>query len=195
MKKLLVVGMCLVSTSLIAQTTKAKKTSSYLMPQIALLNGSSGAGAQVQLAGGLIKKDWHFGLGTGIDYYELTSVPVYSDIRYHFDKAKKAFAYANLGYNFHWKESTEGRVYIMPPPNSTVKGGLYTDLGIGYNIAIGKKNSLALSMGYSVKQLTEEVEEILLPGPFPLPIQVDPTIRRYEYTFKRVAFKVAYRLW
>jgi hypothetical protein len=194
MKKLFVAGICLLSTSLMAQTGKVKKTSSYLMPQIALLNGSSGAGAQIQLAGGLVKNNWHLGLGTGIDYYELTSVPVYSDIRYHFGKEKKAFAYANLGYNFHWKESTEGRVYIMPPPNSTVKGGLYTDLGIGYNIGLGKNHSLALSIGYSVKQLTEEVEEMLW-GPFPLPVQVDPTIRRYEYTFKRVSFKVAYRLW
>lgn len=194
MKKLLLVVMCIISTSLIAQTDKVKKNSSYLMPQIALLNGSSGAGAQIQVAGGVVKNNWHFGLGTGIDYYELTSVPIYSDIRYHFGKEKKAFAYANLGYNFHWKESTEGRVYIMPPPNSTVKGGLYTDFGIGYNIGLGKNHSLALSMGYSVKQLTEEVEEMLF-GPFPLPVQVDPTIRRYEYTFKRVSFKVAYRLW
>jgi len=194
MKNLFIAGICLLSTSLMAQTGKVKKASSYLMPQIALLNGSSGAGAQVQLAGGLVKNNWHFGLGTGIDYYELTSVPVYSDVRYHFGKEKKAFAYANLGYNFHWKESTEGRVYIMPPPNSTVKGGLYTDLGIGYNIGLGKNQSLALSIGFSVKQLTEEVEEMLW-GPFPQPVQVDPTIRRYEYAFKRVSFKVAYRLW
>lgn len=195
MKKLFIAGICLLSTNLMAQTGKVKKASSYLMPQIALLNGSSGAGAQIQLAGGLVKKDWLIGLGVGIDYYELTGVPVYSDIRYHFGKEKKAFAYVNLGYNFHWKESTEGRVYIMPPPNSRVKGGLYSDFGIGYNIGVGKHQALALSMGYSVKQMSEEIEEMIWPGPFPQPVQVDPTIRRYDYAFKRISFKVAYRLW
>lgn len=195
MKSLFIAGICLVSTNLMAQTGKVKKTSSYLMPQIALLNGSSGAGAQVQLAGGIVKKDWLIGVGTGIDYYELTAVPVYSDIRYHFGKQKEAFAYFNLGYNFHWKESTEGRVYIMPPPNSRIKGGLYTDLGIGYNIGIGKHRVLALSMGYSVKQMSEEIEEMIWPVPFPQPVQVDPTIRKYDYTFKRLSFKVGYRLW
>lgn len=195
MKKLIIAGICLLSTNLMAQTGKVKRTNSYLMPQIALLNGSSGAGAQVQLAGGIVKKDWLIGLGTGIDYYELTAVPVYTDIRYQFGKEKKAFAYANLGYNFHWKESTEGRVYVMPPPNSIVKGGLYTDFGIGYNIGISKHQALALSVGYSVKQMSEEIEEMMWPGPFPQPVQVDPTIRRYDYAFKRISFKVGYRLW
>ncbi len=196
MKNLFIAGICLLSTNLMAQTGKDKKSTSYLMPQIALLNGSSGAGAQVQLAGGLVKNNWHFGLGTGIDYYELRSVPLYSDVRYHFGKGKRAFAYANIGYNFSWTENTDDRVYIMPPAMNTLKqtGGLYTDFGIGYNINMGKNHALALSTGFSVKQMYEEYEELSI-WSWPRPVQIDPTIRRFDYAFKRVSFKVAYRLW
>lgn len=193
MKNVFIAGMCLLSTNLMAQTEKVKKikkTNSYLMPQIALLSGSCVDGAQIQLAGGLVKNNWHLGLGTGIDYYEMRSIPLYTDVRYHFGKEKKVFAYANLGYNFHWKENTDGRMYIIPPPNSVVKNGLYTDLGIGYSLAINKNRALALSMGYSVKQLSEAIEPRSMDN-FP-PASDAPIVIRYA--FKRVSFKVAYRL-
>lgn len=196
MKNVFIVGICLLSTNLMAQSGKSNKTSSYLMPQIALLNGSSGAGAQIQLAGGLVKNNWHLGLGTGIDYYEMRSVPLYTDVRYHFGKEKKAFVYSNIGYNFSWVQNIDDRVYIMPPAMNTLKqtGGLYTDFGVGYNVRIGKHQALALSTGFSVKQMREEYEELSI-WSWPRPVQIDPTIRRFDYAFKRVSFKVAYRLW
>lgn len=196
MKSLFVIGICLLSTNLVAQTEIVKKSTSYLMPQIALLNGSSGVGSQAQLAGGLVKNNWNFGLGTGIDYYELRSVPLYADVRYHFGKAKKAFVYANIGYNFAWAQNIDDRVYIVPPVMNTLKqsGGLYADFGIGYDIRFGKNHSLALSTGYSVKQLHEEYEESTF-WIWPRPTQTDPTIRKFDYVFKRLSLKVAYSLW
>lgn len=194
MKKLFIASICLLSTNLMAQTGKVKNKSSYLMPQIALLNGSSGVGTQFQLAGGLVKNNWNFGVGAGIDYYELRSVPLYADVRHHFGKEKNLFAYANIGYNFEWIHNIDERVYIMPPAMNTLKqrGGLYTDFGIGYNIQMGKNHALALSTGFSVKQMYEEYEELSI---WSWPTQIDPTIRRFNYAFKRVSFKVAYRLW
>lgn len=196
MKKLLVVCLCFWSVFLTAQTNKIKKVSSYLMPQMALLNGSSGMGAQVQLSGGLVRDNWNFGIGTGIDYYELRSIPLYTDIRYHFGKQQKVFAYMNLGYNFDWVQKMDDKVYIMPPVINTLKytGGLYGDWGIGYNIKISKHHSLALSTGFSIKQMGEEYQELLF-SIWPWPVTNESAIRKFDYTFKRVSLKVAYRLW
>ena len=60
MKNIFIAAICLLSTQLQAQTGKVKKTTSYLMPQIALLNGSSGTSTQIQLVGGWVKNNWHF---------------------------------------------------------------------------------------------------------------------------------------
>lgn len=183
-----------------AQKAIIKKLPSYLMPQVAFLNGDNGVGAQIHLSGGLIKNNWHFGLGTAIDYYQLRTIPLYTDLQYHFGKGKKGFAYANLGYNFPWTENKNDRIYIMPPVanSSRFSGGLYTDLGIGYQIKIGKKNILALSAGYSVKEIREQYEELSIwswPRPVIQPGQTDPNTRQLDYTFTRVSFKVGYRLW
>ncbi|MCZ6992316.1 hypothetical protein OH407_23595, partial [Salmonella enterica] len=82
MKNIFIAAICFLSTHLQAQTGKIKKMTSYLMPQIALIDGSSGTSTQIQLAGGLVKNNWHFGLGAGIDYYEMRSVPLFTDVRY-----------------------------------------------------------------------------------------------------------------
>lgn len=195
-KNICIAAICLLSIHLHAQTGKIKKTTSYLMPQVALLNGSSTTSTQIQLAGGLVKDNWHFGLGAGIDYYELRSVPLYTDLRYHFGKEKKAFVYANIGYNFSWVQKMDDRMGIIFPTPNTFKhtGGLYTDMGIGYDIKIGKHQALALSTGFSMKQMREEYEELPF-WPWPRTTQNDPTIRRFDYTFKRLSFKVAYQLW
>lgn len=202
MKNIFIAAICFLSTHLQAQTGKVKKTTSYLMPQIALINGSSGTSTQVQLAGGWVKNNWHFGLGTGIDYYEMRSVPLFTDVRYHFGKEQKVFTYANVGYNFSWVQDTHDPRIIIPPSSNTVKqtDGLYTDIGIGYTIKIGKRNSLLMSTGFSVKQMGEEYHPLpfsswVWPSSTPWVSSESTTIRKFDYTFKRISFKVGYRLW
>lgn len=202
MKNIFIAAICLLSTQLQAQTGKVKKTTSYLMPQIALLNGSSGTSTQIQLVGGWVKNNWHFGLGAGIDYYEMRSMPLFSDVRYHFGKEQKIFTYANVGYNFSWVQDTHDPRFIIPPSSNTVKqtDGLYTDIGIGYAIKIGKRNSLLMSTGFSVKQMGEEYHLLpysswVWPSSTPWINPESTTVRKFDYTFKRVCFKVAYRLW
>lgn len=202
MKNIFIAAICLLSTHLQAQKSKAKKSSSYLMPQVALLNGSSGTSTQIQLVGGLVKNDWHVGLGVGIDYYEMRSVPLFTDVRYHFGKEKKIFTYANVGHNFSWAQDADNPRFTIPPSSYAVKqtDGLYTDIGIGYTIKIGRRNSLLMSTGFSLKQMGEEYHPLpysswIWPSSDPWTSPPSTTVRKFDYTFKRVSFKVAYRLW
>nr|WP_168420872.1 hypothetical protein [Escherichia coli]NKQ99695.1 hypothetical protein [Escherichia coli] len=77
--------------------TAQKQTKYYLIPQAALLNGDHACNAQLQLVGGIQKKQWGFGAGLGIDYYKVRTIPLFVDTRFFFGKERQYFSYFNLG--------------------------------------------------------------------------------------------------
>ncbi len=51
--------------------------------------------------------------------------------------------------------------------------GFYSDLGLGYKMAVGKRNAVLISLGYSYKKLTESYTsyyyypDLFRPDPLP----------------------------
>ena len=126
---------------------------------LALINGNNAVSAGLQSVNGFQKKNWFGGIGVAIDYYLYRTVPVFADVRYSFGKKKnKFFAFADAGINISWVENNNfnGPIFIWEGSNtSNYKNGVYSDLGFGYNIKMGKNNALVLALSQSHKSLKE----------------------------------------
>lgn len=191
---------CLVLLLGLSVTTEAqditgkKKPAVYLMPQIGLLNGDHAVGAQVQLTGGLVSNQWMYGLGTGIDYYRLRSVPVFADVRRYLNKMKSTFLYTHLGYHFSWVEQDHKTGIASWNTDYNMRGGLYLDAGIGHDMRIKKTKALTISIGYTQKQMRESYTEQIWILPVIGGNSFELSPRTFDYTFRRLLLKVAYRL-
>lgn len=143
----------------LASSAQQKQKKFYLIPQAAVLSGDHIYSGQWQLVGGLRKKQWAFGLGSGMDYYKLRSIPVFTDTRFFFGKKKAYFSYLNLGYNIAspmpWQQKMMYGYWSLAQGGSRFDNGLYTDIGLGYTLNATAKRKLILSMGYGFKTVTE----------------------------------------
>src|SRR6478752_7242725 len=151
----LITGLFLTTVCGLAQANK--KTSFYLHPQAALLNGDHSVSGQVLVSGGIEKNAFSIGIGAAIDYYKIRTVPLFADLRAAFGKDRAIFSYLNLGSNIAWAlESQSNTYWTMGRSNKSVfSNGVYTDIGIGYSFRKAKKNSVTMSIGYSMKTISE----------------------------------------
>ena len=195
MKNIFLILTAFVCTQINAQSPE--KTKSYLMPQMGMLSGDQANSFQFQVIGGILSKNWRIGMGTGLDYYKVRSVPVFADLRNYFGGNKKAFAFANIGYNIPWPLENQYRIFFIQGGNTKSKfeKGWYTDLGVGYDIQLGKQKNLSVSLGYSIKTFSEKYDERLdwIWG-WPIPVG-NPTERKVDYTFRRLSLKAGFSLW
>jgi hypothetical protein len=120
---------------------------------VGLIEGQAGSAFQLQTINGAGYKSWFGGVGLGIDYYRYRTIPLFIDIRREFGQTgNKLFAYADLGINFSWLTDNQKMNYHT---DDHFGNGFYSDLGLGYKIAVGRNNGLLLSIGYSYKKITE----------------------------------------
>jgi len=144
----------------LASAQKSEKTYRFhSFNSLALVNGNNAVSAGLQSVNGFQKKNWFVGVGAGLDYYLYRTVPVFADVRYSFGKKKnKPFAFVDAGVNIEWVETGyNGRVIIWDGNSSSkYKGGLYSDIGFGYNIKM-KNNALVISLSHSHKSLEETI--------------------------------------
>lgn len=157
MKKYMV-SLLLVLTS-ITSSAQQKQKKFYLIPQTGVLSGDHIYSGQWQLVGGLQKKQWAFGLGCGMDYYKLRSIPVFTDTRFFFGKKNACFSYLNLGCNIAspmpWQQKMMYSYWSSTQEGSQFDNGLYTDIGLGYILNAAARRKLMLSVGYGFKAITE----------------------------------------
>jgi hypothetical protein len=143
----------------IASSAQQKQKRFYLIPQAGVLSGDHIYSGQWQLVGGLQKKQWAFGLGCGMDYYKLRSIPVFTDTRYFFGKKNACFSYLNLGYNIAspmpWQKKMAYYYWPSTKGDSRFDNGMYTDIGLGYILNVTARKKVMLSVGYGFKTVTE----------------------------------------
>jgi hypothetical protein len=132
--------------------------------------------------------DHHFaGIGVGYDGYRLNTIPVFADWRMNFGPRRVLFIYANVGAsfaaNYPKEEKTEYfRQYARP--------GLYTDAGFGYRAFLGGSHRLSLSVGHSLKRITD-VHESKFPCGF-VPCDGPPSRNMYRYNYTRIVVKAGW---
>lgn len=143
--------------------------------------GESEANAVFQTVNGVAVSDWFFGIGFGVDYYQYKTLPLFLDTRSFFGKKQKWFLYGNLGYNFasHNKPGKEFFYY----DSYDLKGGVYTDFGIGITTRLIKKSSLYFSLGHSYKELQGNY------GIAPLCLECETSFYYYKFGYGRIIAK------
>ena len=155
--------------------------------QAGILIGHAENALQLQTVNGLTRKTWFAGLGVGLDYYHVRSIPVFLDVRKMIlNKQKSPFVYADGGYNFPFlsKRNTSESLWIG---DYNKGGGLYYEAGFGYKVDVSKKMQLLFSAGYSYKRLAQTVNVMPWLSIWPPPKEAYEV---YEHTLRRVAMKV-----
>jgi hypothetical protein len=156
---------------------------------IGLLEGETGSAFQLQSINGAQYKSWFGGAGIGIDYYRFRTIPLFFDLRKEFGKnSNKVFVYADLGIGFSWLTDNQKMTYQI---DDRYSNGFYSDLGLGYKVAIGKNNGLLISLGYSYKKMTETYTSVYSYYPFTDFTQPDQT-ERINFSLNRLSIKLGW---
>lgn len=146
--------------------------------QAGLVNGSNGISADVQAIAGFAFKPITVGLGAGIDYYRLRTVPLFASLKKDIGRVRKpAFIYGDVGYNLDWL-TDKNRTEIMYNNTAKYSGGLYYDVGIGGRFSKKSLTGLILSAGYSRKVMKQNVDQTVCP--FVGPCLANKEVFKYE---------------
>jgi hypothetical protein len=158
-----------------------------VITQLGFLHGPSGNYAQGNFVSGIRYKTWTAGLGFGLDYYYLRSVPLFADLRKYLNKKDYApFIYLDLGSNYPWIKRNNEKIIVPGFYSSTYDAGIYMDAGIGYRLKYGNAQGIVLSLGFSQKKLRDfQVAERW--GPW-----TSDEVYRYEYKLQRLSFKAGF---
>jgi hypothetical protein len=186
MKKLIILVLFLLPGFISGQETKGQLQWNA-MASAGLLTGESDTKPFFQLSGGLRYNRFFTGIGAGYDTYEFNSIPVFADWRVNLGKKQMVFLYGNAGYNFPGQYSSEDE---FSKTSDRLRGGIYFDAGIGYRIPLGNLHRLALSAGFSRKDITQRKV-------FVTPCLVPPCpedIHNYKYNFNRLLARLSWEI-
>jgi hypothetical protein len=138
--------------------------------------GQSGDAGSLQTVNGIQYQKWFAGIGAGIDYYKVRTIPLFVDLRSSIAKSD-FFAFADAGYNLPYRNKPDDKVYYYNTYHFF--GGFYSELGVGYKLKLAGKSYLLFTSGYSYKELNNKVGTVnpCLVGPCP----VDYSTYRYNY--------------
>ena len=157
MKKIISIGwLILIGMSANAQDKMRFSTQNYA----GLLAGGSENALQIQTINGIAVNKWFMGIGTGIDWYYVRSVPLFLLVEKGFavNKTKNIYFSAGAGSNFPWKDKNGYADRWYWASDSKTQEGLYLNAGVGYKISVGKQNdAVLLHLGYSNKRYKEKI--------------------------------------
>lgn len=160
------------------------------MNYVGLLEGDNGTAFQLQTVQGIRFSRWFTGIGTGLDYYYLRSVPLFLSVnRNLFNQPRTPYVSLDGGINFAWyrREQERWSDFI----GSDFSPSLYWNAGIGYKVYMrNRKDALLLNIGYSYKQLEEDQEQAVFCVSPPCP----PRVEHYNYKLNRVSVKLGWQL-
>lgn len=194
MKKILVFTTCCL---IFGSFSFAQKTEFYLAPQAGLLNGNKQASQMFGLTAGVANKQWVYGIGSSIDYYQFRSIPVYAEVKKIFgNKTNSPFIYANAGKNMDWVLENQHQHpqywgWGAPTVDCNFSSGSFLEAGTGVNIKNKKEKGMFLSLGYSRKNLNESWTETVWD---PSKNEVVNSNRSKKYLLNRIVFKAGFRI-
>lgn len=137
----------------------------------------------LQTVNGIRFSNWYTGIGIGVDNYRYKTLPLFIDGRRSLGKENEGFLYADLGYNFPYKDKPGKEISYYD--NYHFTGGIYTDIGIGCQVKLNKIASFLFSLGYSSKELQTKTGVNICP--FIGPCYVDYS--KYDLNYGRIILK------
>lgn len=147
-----------------------------------MISGESPLNTGFQTINGVRFLNWFSGVGIGVDEYRYKTLPLFVDVRKFFGHERKAFFYGNVGSNFPLKNKPDKEVYYT---SYHFTGGVYTDIGIGYQFYLSKSSSLVFSLGNSFKKLKIRTNVSYECGSGPCP----ENYTSYSYRLNRMILK------
>jgi len=165
------------------QLSVSSKWKFHSLNQVGLLQGDSKGAFHLQSVNGFEKNNWFAGIGTGLDYYRYTSIPLFAEVIKYFGKpGNQFFVFGDAGTHFVWQK-TDNSVY------STEKyyPGFYGAGGIGYKAVFKNGMGFLLSAGYSYKRVyRQEKYETICPFYGPCYVQTND----YRYDLNRLLIQI-----
>lgn len=168
-------------------TTVGQKTLKFSSQNyVGILEGQSATSFQLQSINGVRYKTLFTGIGIGLDYYYLRSIPLFISVTKFLSSEKKPLYFSgDVGINFPWEKN-----YVF---NSSQRDhaspSLYWAAGIGYAFRFSKmSNRLLLNLGYSYKHMIQKERQVA-------PCLIPPCpeyIERYDYRLKRISLKAGW---
>ncbi|MBS1935121.1 MAG: hypothetical protein JST96_14055, partial [Bacteroidetes bacterium] len=155
------------------------------------MEGQAGSAFQLQTINGIKYKSWFGGIGVGLDFYRIRSIPLFADVRKEFGKtADKLFVFADAGINFAWRTDKETKQFNT---NDKLKNGFYSEAGAGYKFRLSKTNNLLFSVAYSYKTNTETGRNnFVVPNPWYFTGALLPDEEKISYHLNRVVIKAGF---
>jgi hypothetical protein len=177
---------CLLACAAFAQEKLQYSSMNYA----GLLEGDNGSAFQLQTVQGIKYHQWFTGIGTGLDYYYLRSVPLFLSLnRNLFNKPRTPYVSLDGGINFAWERRERSRWNDFI--SSDFSPAFYWGAGLGYKVGLrNKKDELLLNIGYTFKQLKEEQEKPVFCINPPCP----PNVERYNYKLNRLSVRLGWQL-
>jgi hypothetical protein len=138
---------------------------------------------QGSFTGGVHKRNWVIGAGCAIDNYKARSIPVFVDIRRNITtKNIPLFVCLDGGINLPFIPA--GTILGTPPVivylAPEYRSGFYSDISLGWLLKVAARKQLALSLGYSMKTITE-LDKVSYQG--------NNSMKR-DFLFNRVLLKI-----
>lgn len=136
--------------------------------EVGIVWGSLEPNSEFRLQGGVSKNGWKLGAGIAHDNYRFQSMPMYLQVRKIFtDGKRRPFMLVSAGYNFSTESdytpewfNTWGGGQIRYEYSS----GVYGEFGAGYAFRAHKKWGYTLSLSYTYKSMTENVNSTIWNG-------------------------------
>ncbi len=176
---------CFLSFGAGAQEEKVQKIRFQSSLRAGVLEGDAGSAFQMNMVNGFRFKTFSAGIGAGLDYYAIRSIPVFLELRKDiFSSGKTPFLYASGGRHFEWAEPMEENQWTK----STFEDGWFYDLGIGYSIPI-KSHSIFFTAGYSYKDYKEKVENYVMCIWGDCPVFNET----FSYKLRRISIRTGFR--
>jgi len=183
MKKNVILVLVILLTINFPASAQKKKIKFNSVNTFEMISGESPVSIGFQTINGVRFLNWFLGIGIGVDEYRYKTLPLFSDIRKFFGHEKKAFFYGDVGSNFPMKNRPDKEVSYYTSYHFT--GGIYTDIGIGYQFYLNKNSSLVISFGNSFKKLKMRTNVGYECGSVPCP----ENRTNYSYSFNRMILK------
>ena len=191
MKNSFLFVLLLIASTMHAQdTTHSNKLQYFGLHQVSLMAGSSSEKMTVLTTNGIRKGNWYGGMSTGIDWYGIRSFPLLAGIYKAFGQSRhQPFIYGNAGIEFPWMEDYDVR-FRFGSNTYDYRNGFSTEGGVGYFINLKNKTALALSAGFSYKQMGMK-ETITQVGVDPF---FDTNIYNYKFYYRRIAIRIGIKI-
>ncbi len=147
--------------------------------------GGTGEGMAMQTTNGVRYKSWNFGIGTGIDWYGVRSIPLIADVRRCFTNKKyKPFVYTNAGVNFPWESGGTQFTGSLFETQTNYEPAFCGEFGVGYKVSFKNQTAFVMSAGFSYKEIrVEQTSSTGIPG-------FGKTTNFYEYYYRRIAVRM-----